>query len=70
MEIYICFNQIKGKKYYTLLPPLNINKMKIFNLVFKIKKAETEKTSAVDHLKNFKMIHRIYGIYLNKKKRF
>ena len=35
MEVtYIWFNKIKGKYYYTLLPPLNMNKMKIINLVY------------------------------------
>jgi len=38
MEVtYICSKSIKGKKYYTLLPPLNMNKMNFFNLVYKIK---------------------------------
>ena len=36
--------------------------MKMFNLVYKIKKAKTEKSSAVDRLKK--------GIYLNIKKGF
>jgi len=36
-----------------------MNKMKIFNLVYKFKKSKTEKSCAVDMSKN--------GIYLNKK---
>ena len=52
MEVtYFCFNLIKGKYYYTLLPPLNMKKMKNFNLVFKIQKGKTEKNGAVDRLK-------------------
>ena len=44
MEVtYICFNEIKRKYYYTLLPPLNMNKMKFFNLVYKIKEAKLRK---------------------------
>jgi len=35
----------------TLLSPLNMNKMKIFNLVNKIKKSKTEKSCAVDRFK-------------------
>ena len=30
-------NQIKGKQFYTLLPPLNMNRIIFFNLVYKIK---------------------------------
>jgi len=37
--------------FYILLPPLNMNKMKIFNLVYKIKNPKTEKSCAVDRLK-------------------
>jgi len=48
---YICFNEIKGKYYYTLLLPLIMNKMNNFNLSYKIKKAKTEKSGAVDRLK-------------------
>ena len=48
---YICLNKIKGKSFYILLPPLNMNKMKIFNLVHKIKNPKTDKSCAVDRLK-------------------
>jgi len=34
---FICFNKIKEKQFYTLLPPFNMNRMKIFDLVYKIK---------------------------------
>ena len=36
-----------------LLPPLNMNKMKIFNLVYKIKIPKTEKSCMVDRLNPF-----------------
>jgi len=48
---YICLNEIKGKKFDTLLPPLKMNKMKIVNLVYRIKKAKTAKRCVVDLLK-------------------
>ena len=48
--IFICWNLIKGKQFYTLLPPFNMNKLKNFNLVYKIKKAKTVKIGAVDRL--------------------
>jgi len=47
---FICLHYIKGKQFYTLLPPFNMNKMKFFNLVYKIKEAKTVKIGVVDRL--------------------
>jgi len=46
----ICLNKIKGKPFYTLFPPFNMNRMKLFNLVYKIKYAKTVKSGIVDRL--------------------
>ena len=40
----------KGSNFTLYYLPINRNKMKIFNLVYKIKKAKTEKSCAVDRL--------------------
>jgi len=40
-----------GESYMPFQAVYNINQMKIFNLVYKIKKAKNEKSSAVDRLK-------------------
>jgi len=41
---------MKGKGFYTLLPPFKMNRMKIFNLLYKIKTAKIVKSGVVDHL--------------------
>jgi len=46
----ICLNLIKEKQFYTLLFPFNMNRMKNFNLVYKIKKEKTVKSGVVDRL--------------------
>ena len=46
----ICLHKNKGKLFFTLLPPLHMNKKK-FNLVYKFKNPKTEKRCAVDRLK-------------------
>jgi len=47
---FICLNLIKGKQFYTLLPPFNMNRMNFFNRVYKLKKAKTVKSGLVDRL--------------------
>jgi len=46
----ICFNLIKGKLVYSLLPAFNMNRMKIYNLLYKIQKAKSVKSGVVDRL--------------------
>ena len=51
MEVtFICLNEIKGKHFYTLLPPFNMNRIRIFNLVYKIKYAKAVKSDVVHRL--------------------
>jgi len=48
---FICLNKIKEKKVYTSFSPFNMNRMKNFNRVYKIKKEKkTVKSGVVDRL--------------------